>query len=146
HLQLLAVSNNWGAVHAAGGFYLQQYPKGGIIGIIKKKGEHMQIYSLSSVLFTLIGAVFAGLSFLLTDFVEYLFAVSLLFMLGGVLAGYKAILYKEAGKMKFVGIALFFLILFVIVLAAPFHIVRMLIWIRNWPIIEEFILRMTEAE
>ena len=105
----------------------------------------MQIHSLSSAVFSFIGIMFIGLSFILSNFVEYLFAVGLIFLFGGAYISFRAIVYKETGKVKFIGIVVFFLALLIIVLAAPFHIVRLFIWVKNWPIIEELLLRMRES-
>lgn len=106
----------------------------------------MQIYSLSSAVFSLIGAAFVFLSFVLSNFVEYLFAVGLIFLLVGAYISFRAIVYKETGKIKFIGVSVLVAVLLVIVLVAPFHIVRLITWVKNWPIMEELFSRMRGME
>ncbi|OCA92305.1 hypothetical protein [Pseudobacillus wudalianchiensis] len=105
----------------------------------------MQVHSLSSVIFSFIGVMFVGLSFVLSNFVEYLLAVGFIFLLIGAYVSFRAIVYREAGKMKFIGLVVFFSVLLVIVLVVPFHIVRLFTWVKNWSIIEELLLRMRQS-
>ncbi|MEK4028532.1 MULTISPECIES: hypothetical protein [Bacillaceae] len=105
----------------------------------------MQIYSLSSVIFSFIGMLFVGLSFILSNFVEYLFAVGMIFLLVGAFVSLKAMTYQETGYVKFVSMAVFFLTLLIVVMVAPFHIVRLFTWVKNWPMIEELFLRMKKT-
>ncbi|WP_338751170.1 hypothetical protein [Bacillus sp. FJAT-52991] len=96
----------------------------------------MQIYSLSSFIFALIGAMFVELSLVLENFVEYVFAIGLLFLSGGILVSVGAVRNRETGWLKWGAVVIFFLILLLVVLLAPFHFVRLLVWVKNWPIFE----------
>ncbi|KAB7705948.1 hypothetical protein F9802_12850 [Bacillus aerolatus] len=102
----------------------------------------MKIYSMSSVVFAIIGLLFIGLSFVLQNFVEFLLVVGLAFLVAGVVVSVKAISRGEKGNVKFIAIAAFFSISLVIILVVPFHIVRVFTWVKNWPIIEELLRRM----
>ncbi|KKB34796.1 hypothetical protein [Bacillus thermotolerans] len=104
----------------------------------------MQIYSLSAAAFFFLGLLFTALSFLLSNFVEYLFVIGLIFMLAGAVTAFKAMAAAEAGKTKYVVITAFFSILFVIAMTAPFHFVRVVMWIKNSPIIQQLVERMEQ--
>ncbi|WP_203362950.1 hypothetical protein [Bacillus sp. REN10] len=96
----------------------------------------MQIYSLSSFIFALIGAMFVEMSFVLENFVEYVFAIGLVFLVAGVLVSLGAMRNGETGWLKWGGVAIFFLMLLLIVWLSPLHFVRLVVWVKNWPIFE----------
>ncbi|WP_100401886.1 hypothetical protein [Bacillus sp. FJAT-42315] len=96
----------------------------------------MQIYSLSSFVFSLIGAMFVGVSFVLENFVEYVFALGLVFLGAGMLVSVGAFRNGDIGWLKWVAVAIFFGVLLLVVLVEPFHFVRLLVWVKNWPVFE----------
>ncbi|MFK2824615.1 hypothetical protein QYG89_02740 [Bacillus sp. B190/17] len=105
----------------------------------------MQIYSLSSIAFSFIGMLFIGLSFVLSHFNEYLFAMGLIFSLAGVVVSVRAITKGETGIVKYIAIAAFGLVNLTVIWAAPFHYIQLFTWVKNWPIIEQLLVRIRES-
>jgi len=54
-----------------------------------------------------------------------------LFLLGGMLLGFIAAFRREKGKVKYIGIGVFFIILLAVCVIDPFRIVRLAMWMKN---------------
>lgn len=61
---------------------------------------------------------------------EIIVFIGSIFILLGAVFGFLAILKKEKGNTKFISIASFFIILFLVTWVDPSHVLRILIWLK----------------
>jgi len=88
------------------------------------------LLSKLSILFAIIGGLFLGASYIFTPYIEPLMATGFVIMFIGLIISFGAMFKKEQGKMKFMAVAVFFMLSFLISWNDPFQIIRLLTWIK----------------
>ncbi|MDI2588807.1 hypothetical protein OR571_17300 [Psychrobacillus sp. NEAU-3TGS] len=91
----------------------------------------MKRFSLISIFFMLLGFLFFTVNWIIEDYFEPLILAGFIFILIGALFCFIAISKKEAGGTKYITLVSFFLILFLVVWFEPFHVIRMMTWLKN---------------
>jgi hypothetical protein len=91
----------------------------------------MKSLSNWSFVFAVIGAVSFCCAFFLPKSFELLMVSGFGALLIGMLFSFGAMLKSEKGKTKFLAVAAFFLLSFILVWNEPFQIVRLLTWMKN---------------
>ena len=91
----------------------------------------MKKLSNLSILFVVIGLLILGSSYIYLDYIESLMGLGFGALLIGLLLSFGAMLKREQGKIKYLAVATFFLISFIIVWNEPFQILRVLTWLKN---------------
>ncbi|MGG4266099.1 hypothetical protein [Peribacillus simplex] len=84
-----------------------------------------------SIVFAVIGAVSFGCSFVFPKAFELLIVLGFSALLIGMLFSFGAMFKSEKGKSKFLPVAAFLLLGFILVWNEPFQIVRLLTWMKN---------------
>ncbi|MDW7615557.1 hypothetical protein SC499_12685 [Peribacillus simplex] len=84
-----------------------------------------------SIVFAVIGAVSFGCFFVFPKAFEPLMAIGFGALLIGMLFSFGAMYKNERGMSKFLAVAAFFLLSFILVWNEPFQIVRLLTWMKN---------------
>ncbi|MDV7767072.1 hypothetical protein [Peribacillus sp. CSMR9] len=84
-----------------------------------------------SIVLAVIGAVSFGCSFVFPKAFEPLMAIGFGALLIGMLFSFGAMFKSEKGKSKYLAVAAFFLLGFILVWNEPFQIVRLLTWMKN---------------
>jgi hypothetical protein len=91
----------------------------------------MQQFSIWSIIFMFIGLISFGLNWLIEGYSEAIVLIGFIFLLIGVIFSFIAIYKKENGRIKFLSLASFFLILFLVAWFEPFQVVRIMTWLKN---------------
>ncbi|TKH11881.1 hypothetical protein FC678_11025 [Peribacillus simplex] len=91
----------------------------------------MQTLSNWSIVFAVIGTLSLCCSFALPKASELLMISGFGALLIGMLCSFGAMFINEKGKSKFLAVAAFFLLSFILVWNEPFQIVRLLTWMKN---------------
>lgn len=91
----------------------------------------MKLFSKVSLMFIAIGIVLFGFNWITEGYSEFIVLIGVIFLLLGVILSFFAIARKEEGKLKFVSLLAFFLILFLITWIDPLQVIRMMTWLKN---------------
>ncbi|TKH00236.1 hypothetical protein FC682_24370 [Peribacillus simplex] len=91
----------------------------------------MKTLSNWSIVFAVIGTLSLCCSFALPKASELLMISGFGALLIGMLCSFGAMFINEKGKSKFLAVAAFFLLSFILVWNEPFQIVRLLTWMKN---------------
>ncbi|SIQ03693.1 hypothetical protein SAMN05878482_101151 [Peribacillus simplex] len=91
----------------------------------------MKSLSNWSIVFAVIGILSFCYSFALPKVSELLMISGFGALVIGMLCSFGAIFKNEKGKSKFLAVAAFFLLSFILVWNEPFQIVRLLTWMKN---------------
>ncbi|MGE7183927.1 hypothetical protein ACQKKK_07925 [Peribacillus sp. NPDC006672] len=91
----------------------------------------MKRLSYWSIVFAVIGTVSLGCSFVFPKAFELLMVLGFGALLIGMFFSFGAMFKSEKGKSKFLAVAAFFLLSFILVWNEPFQIVRLLTWMKN---------------
>ncbi|MFJ7970899.1 hypothetical protein [Psychrobacillus sp. NPDC096389] len=90
-----------------------------------------KLFSKWSIFFIVLGLISLGANWLIDGYSELLVLIGAIFLFIGVIFSYIAISKKEKGNMKFISLTSFFIILFIVSLFEPFHIIRIMTWLKN---------------
>ncbi|APH06456.1 hypothetical protein A9C19_17915 [Bacillus weihaiensis] len=91
----------------------------------------MKLFSIWSIIFIFLSLLSFGLNMLLEVYFEPIALIAGIFLLIGFILSFIAITKKEDGKIKFISIASFFIILFLLTWFEPFQVVRIMTWLKN---------------
>ena len=87
----------------------------------------MKRFSISSIVFIFLGILFFILNWLLEGYIEPI----VIFILFGVVLSFIAIAKREKGSVKYISIATFIILLFLVIWFEPFQVLRMMTWFKN---------------
>jgi hypothetical protein len=91
----------------------------------------MKQFSIWSIIFMFLGLFSFGLNWLIEGYSEPIVLIGFIFLLIGVIFSFIAISKKENGRIKFLSLASFFIILFLVTWFEPFQVVRIMTWLKN---------------
>jgi hypothetical protein len=91
----------------------------------------MKQFSIWSIIFMFLGLFSFGLNWLIEGYSEPIVLIGFFFLLIGVIFSFIAISKKENGRIKFLSLASFFIILFLVTWFEPFQVVRIMTWLKN---------------
>ncbi|KGR79062.1 hypothetical protein [Ureibacillus manganicus] len=91
----------------------------------------MKRFSISSIVLIFIGLLFFILNWLIDGYVEPIVLTGVIFILLGVVFSFIAISKREKGSLKYISIATFFIILFLVTWFDPIQVLRMMTWFKN---------------
>ncbi|PGK51700.1 hypothetical protein CN918_28310 [Priestia megaterium] len=91
----------------------------------------MKPFSRLSVGSAVVGLLLLGANAMLQTYNDLLVFIGSLFLLVGAILGFIAAVKQEKGRSKFVGIAAFFAVLFVVCVVDPFLVLRWAVWMKN---------------
>ncbi|WP_066070215.1 hypothetical protein [Neobacillus soli] len=91
----------------------------------------MKPFSLWSIVFIFLGLLSFGLNWIVEGHFEPTVLIGVIFLLIGVVLSFIAISKKEKGSIKFLSLASFFIILFLVTWFEPFQVVRIMTWLKN---------------
>ena len=91
----------------------------------------MKAFSLWSIVFIFLGLLSFGLNCIMLSYSELITLIGVIFLLIGVLLSFIAISKKEVGRLKYISLTSFFIILFIVTWFEPFQIIRILTWLKN---------------
>lgn len=91
----------------------------------------MKRFSVSSIVFIFIGLLFFILNWLIDGYVEPIVLTGVIFILLGAVFSFIAISKREKGSVKYISLATFFIILFLVTWFEPFQVLRMMTWFKN---------------
>jgi hypothetical protein len=104
------------------------HPENGTIifggGIVKR-------FSIFSLGLMMIGLFLFGLNWMIRGYSEPIVLLGYLSFLIGSVLSFIAIAKQEEGKLKFISIFSFFIVMFLITWFEPFQILRMITWLQN---------------
>ncbi|WP_338472596.1 hypothetical protein R4Z10_07605 [Niallia sp. XMNu-256] len=91
----------------------------------------MNTFSLWSIVFIVLGLCSFGLSGIMEGYFEPIVLLGSIFLFIGAILSFIAISKKEKGRIKFISLASFFMILFLVTWFEPFQVIRVMIWLKN---------------
>lgn len=91
----------------------------------------METFSLSSIVFIVLGLLFWGLNWLSEGYNEFIVLIGIIMLLIGFIMSLMAIFKKEKGSIKFISFILIFTILLTVTLLEPFQVLRLLTWLKK---------------
>lgn len=94
----------------------------------------MKRFSISSIVLVSIGILFFILNWLIDGNVEPIVPIVLIgviFIFIGALFSFIAISKKEKGSVKYISVAIFIILLFLVTWFEPFQVIRMMTWLKN---------------
>ena len=91
----------------------------------------MKRFSISSIVLIFIGLLFFILNWLIDGYVEPIVLTGVIFILLGAVFSFIAISKREKGSLKYISIATFFIILFLVTWFDPIQVLRMMTWFKN---------------
>ncbi|NYE09699.1 membrane-bound ClpP family serine protease [Bacillus niacini] len=91
----------------------------------------MKLFSIWSIILVFLGLISFGLNWLIEGYFEPIVLIGVIFFLIGVIFSFIAISKKEKGSIKFISLASFFIILFLVSWFEPFQVVRIMTWLKN---------------
>ncbi|TWD98669.1 hypothetical protein FB550_109179 [Neobacillus bataviensis] len=91
----------------------------------------MKILSKLSIIFAILGILFISSAYIYSIYFEPLMVSGFSILFIGLLASFGAMYTKEQGNIKFLAVAAFFLLSFIVTWNQPFDILRLLTWIKN---------------
>ncbi|WP_318508786.1 hypothetical protein [Bacillus sp. T3] len=91
----------------------------------------MMLFSLWSIIFIFLGILSFGFNWFLEDYFEPIVPIGVIFLLVGLTSSLIAIYKSEKGKIKFISLASFFIIIFLVTWFEPFQVVRIVAWLKN---------------
>ncbi|MEK3980906.1 hypothetical protein MKY37_18005 [Psychrobacillus sp. FSL K6-2836] len=91
----------------------------------------MKPFSISSIVSIILGTLFFALTWIDKDYYfEPILFVGAIFLLIGGIFSFIAISKKEKGSLKFISVASFFIIIFLVTWFEPFQIIRIMTWLK----------------
>ncbi|MEK4521875.1 hypothetical protein NSQ95_10135 [Psychrobacillus sp. FSL W7-1457] len=91
----------------------------------------MKRFSICSIVLMFIGILFFILNWLIDGYVEPIVITGVVLILIGIVFSFIAISKREKGSMKYILIATFIILLFLVTWFEPFQVVRMMTWFKN---------------
>lgn len=91
----------------------------------------MKRFSISSIVLVSIGILFFILNWLIDGYVEPIVLTGVIFIFIGALFSFIAISKKEKGSVKYISVAIFIILLFLVTWFEPFQVIRMMTWLKN---------------
>ncbi|NME04472.1 hypothetical protein [Psychrobacillus sp. BL-248-WT-3] len=91
----------------------------------------MKRFSISSIVLMFIGILFFILNWLIDGYVEPIVLTGVIFIVIGAVFSFVAISKREKGSVKYISIATFIILLFLVTCFEPFQVIRMMTWFRN---------------
>lgn len=91
----------------------------------------MKAYSKWSIIAIFFGLLSFGLNWIIEGYYEPIVLIGALFLLIGALFSIIAISKKEKGRIKYISLAFFFIILFLVTWYEPFQFIRIITWLKN---------------
>ena len=91
----------------------------------------MKTFSLWSIIFIIFGLLSFGLNWIIEGYFEPIVLIGAIFLLIGPIFSFLAIAKKEKGRIKFISLASFLIILFLVTWFEPFQVIRIMTWFKN---------------
>lgn len=91
----------------------------------------MMPFSIWSIGFIVLGLLLFGLNWIIEGYFEPIVLIGVICLLIGIILSFIAIAKKEAGRLKFVSLISFFIVLFLINWFEPFQVIRIITWLKN---------------
>ena len=91
----------------------------------------MKAFSLWSIIFIVLGMLSFGFNWIIEGYFELIVLMGMVFLLIGVVFSFIAIAKNENGSIKFISLASFFIILFLVSWFEPFQVLRVMTWLKN---------------
>ncbi|MFB9973104.1 hypothetical protein FPQ10_00005 [Allobacillus sp. SKP2-8] len=91
----------------------------------------MKSRSVWSITFIVLGLLFFALNWILKGYSELIVFIGAIFILLGAIFSFIAIFKNEIGRMKFISLVSFFIILFLITWFEPSQFLRIVTWLKN---------------
>jgi hypothetical protein len=91
----------------------------------------MKTLSKLSIIFSVIGALLLGSSYIYSNYFELLMVTGFVVLFIGLILSFGAMFKREQGKIKYLAVVAFFLFSLIISWYDPFQILRILTWIKN---------------
>lgn len=91
----------------------------------------MKPFSIWSLGFIVLGLLLFGLNWIVEGYFEPIVLTGIICLLAGITLSLIAIAKKEEGKLKFVSLISFFIVLCLITWFEPFQVIRMMTWLKN---------------
>lgn len=91
----------------------------------------MKRFSISSIVLVSIGILFFILNWLIDGYVEPIVLTGVIFIFIGAVFSFIAISKKEKGSVKYISVAIFIILLFLVTWFEPFQVIRMMTWLKN---------------
>lgn len=90
----------------------------------------MKTFSIRSIIFIILGVLSIAITWIVKDYFESILLVGAIFLLIGGVFSFIAISKKEKGSLKFISVASFFIILFLVTWFEPFQVIRIMSWLK----------------
>ncbi|WP_342568101.1 hypothetical protein MKY09_08890 [Psychrobacillus sp. FSL K6-4046] len=91
----------------------------------------MKRFSICSIVLMFIGILFFILNWLIDGYVEPIVLTGVILILIGAVFSFIAISKREKGSVKYISIATFIILLFLVTWFEPFQVIRMMTWFKN---------------
>lgn len=91
----------------------------------------MKPFSIWSLGFIILGLLLFGLNWSIEGYFEPIILIGVICLLVGIILSFIAISKKEEGRLKFVSLISFFIVLFLITWFEPFQVIRIMTWLKN---------------
>ncbi|MER2169160.1 MAG: hypothetical protein ABS938_00850 [Psychrobacillus psychrodurans] len=91
----------------------------------------MKRFSISSIVLVSIGILFFILNWLIDGYGEPIVLTGVIFIFIGAVFSFIAISKKEKGSVKYISVAIFIILLFLVTWFEPFQVIRMMTWLKN---------------
>ncbi|WJE17862.1 hypothetical protein QRY07_00725 (plasmid) [Bacillus cereus] len=91
----------------------------------------MKPFSIWSLGFIISGLLLFGLNWIIEGYFESIVLIGVICLLVGIILSFIAIAKNEEGRLKFVSLISFFIVLFLITCFEPFQIIRIMTWLKN---------------
>lgn len=91
----------------------------------------MRTFSTWSILCVVVGMLAIGLSWVIESYFEPILLIGAVFLLIGAIFSFIAIFKKEKGSTKFLSLACFLIIQFLVTWYAPVQVIRIITWLKN---------------
>ena len=94
-------------------------------------GELVKRFSKWSITMITMGLLLFGLNWAIDAYSEPVVLLGFISFLVGIVLSFIAIAKQEAGNLKFISLISFFVVMFLIAWFEPFHVLRMITWLKN---------------
>ena len=91
----------------------------------------MKRFSILSIALMMIGLLLFGLNRIIEVYSEPIILFGFISFLIGIVLSFIAIVKREEGTLKFISPISFFVVMFLITWFEPFHVLRMITWLKN---------------
>lgn len=91
----------------------------------------MKPFSIWSLGFIVLGLLLFGLNWVIVGYFEPIVLTGVICLFVGIILSFIAVAKKEEGRLKFVSLISFFIVLFLITWFEPFQVIRIMTWLKN---------------